>query len=59
MARKIPVPMVVFGGSNSKVTFIRLRDGAILFNNLTNMVVARQIRVYFEEVKAEGKLNTS
>lgn len=28
---------------------------AILFNNLTGMVVARQIRVYFEELKAEGE----
>ena len=47
--------MVAFGGSNQKVTFIRDRDGAILFNNLTGMVVARQIKVYFEELKAEGK----
>ena len=34
-------------------------DRAILFNNLTGILVARQIRVYFVEVKAEGKLNTS
>ena len=29
-------------------------DRAILFNNLTGILVARKIRVYLEELKAEG-----
>ena len=46
--------MIVFGGLNSKTTFIRHDDRAILFKNLTGILVARQIRVYLEELKAEG-----